>query len=340
MSAPFPLTAAQSLFWAGQKLAGDAPLYNMAWRFDLHLQLDPDLFARAFQDVAAACDAMAMRVTERGQHTADIPDFPTPVEAAEFELDDLIAETVRSPIDLSRGVYRTTLAKLTEGHWVWIYVCHHIACDAQSGAILAKRVSDRYAALVASQAEPSPEPPAFLGRLPATDPPQIGGSVGSFPYGATRGGDPTSKRVPVAMDTSLIEALALDPTFRLFTPDLSRYALYLTAYMGFISRVAGDTTITVGTPSHNRLKAEDRDCIGLFVEVLPIAATVAPEGYISKPALQGAIGPWRLPKNGETRSGLDRKSSGVRIRAELYPGQIRDIRRRTDGRTMDSSGRA
>ena len=59
-----PLSRAQELMLAGTRLAGDAPVHNMAWRFDIDGPLDPARFAGAFAAVAAAHDALALVVED------------------------------------------------------------------------------------------------------------------------------------------------------------------------------------------------------------------------------------------------------------------------------------
>ena len=274
-----PLSAAQMQFWIGQKLAGDAPLYNMAWRFDLQMALDPNLFAQAFHDVAQKSDALRVRFSDDDgvpwQSTGIIPPFPTFIDATRSDLSARIASLIAAPFDLTQGTYRTSLFKLAPNHWVWIFVQHHIACDAKSGAIMAELVSQQYAALLEDLAAPVAEQPSYFDSItPITRPIKRTDATGSFPYGVTQVGDPVSVRVPVPFSTDQLNALATSSDFRLFTPDLSRYALYLTLYMAFLARVTGDEKITIGTPSHNRMNNQTRATLGLFVEVLPIGAPV------------------------------------------------------------------
>ena len=45
------LTQSQSLIWVGQQINPDAPMYNMALRFDIYCNLDVPRFQEAFQTV-------------------------------------------------------------------------------------------------------------------------------------------------------------------------------------------------------------------------------------------------------------------------------------------------
>ncbi|MGI9499511.1 MAG: condensation domain-containing protein, partial [Geminicoccaceae bacterium] len=53
-----PLTRSQELFWTGQVLAGEVPLYNQAWRFDMTGSLDPDHVATAFDRLVERADVL------------------------------------------------------------------------------------------------------------------------------------------------------------------------------------------------------------------------------------------------------------------------------------------
>ena len=62
------LTQAQTLFWTGQKLDPNCPLYNMAVIIAIDGDLNPDRFERAFRKVVTKCDAL-MSVFEEASAT-------------------------------------------------------------------------------------------------------------------------------------------------------------------------------------------------------------------------------------------------------------------------------
>ena len=69
MGMTFPLTDSQMLFWKGHLLHPNKPLYNMAWRFDLHFDLQPDLFRAAFAETLRQNEILRSAVR-------DTPDGP------------------------------------------------------------------------------------------------------------------------------------------------------------------------------------------------------------------------------------------------------------------------
>jgi hypothetical protein len=136
----------------------DSPLYNMAWRFDIFLDLDPAVFSRAVRDVVEGSDSMrAVFWVREGQamqrdsgelpadaEVVDLSASPDPSAAA----DAWINRKVGISFDLSICSYRYALLKLDKGHWVWHFNQHHIACDAHATSVLFREVSDRYEALL------------------------------------------------------------------------------------------------------------------------------------------------------------------------------------------------
>ncbi len=288
------LTESQKRFLRGHQMHPEIPLYNMAWRFDLYFDVQPAMFQRALKDTIEE-NAILRTVfeTDRGsahQLSADtliepcrILDFsqsPDPEVALQAQLPDW----VQAPFDLGRSATRNVLIRLGSRHWVWILCQHHIVCDAQSGAVLFDQVSQRYAAH-ASGDKSAPEPAfSFFETTPfqasdETHNQSHASAPSSAPYGSSTIRSSFSQRLTVPFEQSLADALAAAiarPEFRLFTPELSRLALYLTAYFAYLNRVTGDERITIGIPAHNRMTPNDRAALGLFVEVLPFELNVTP----------------------------------------------------------------
>ncbi len=288
-----PLSASQALFWKGHLLQPEAPVYNMAWRFDLFLDLEENTFKCAFQDVASASDAMRAVYHEVDGHPVQmvgksLPDFPDTIDLSSEQdpgaalsagLEDWIAE----PFDLARCAYRTRLARLGPQHWVWCFAQHHISCDAQSGEAMLRAVSDRYCAIVQGCRNEAVSLPSFFDKVQSWVPTsELADPVSdkrrqkvmaTLPYGAVRTRKTSSVRATVPINQELhskIAGFAADPEYRLITPALSRFAVYLTAYVAFLNRVTGDEQICIGVPSHNRMSVTDKTSLGLFVEVLPM----------------------------------------------------------------------
>lgn len=290
-----PLTRAQEVFWTGQQLAPDAALYNMGWRFDLLQAIDPERFSAAFSDVvmqhdglrlvfAAGADGVRQRadaaVTD--PQVIDLSGEGDPDAAAT----DWITARVAQPFDLSRCGYDTALLRLGASHWVWFFNQHHLTTDAAAAALIFAEVSRAYEGLTPDAA------PSFLAHANAPDADDLEtarahwqgapGAATSTPlYGGAAATTPASVRVrvPVPVSSDLQSALTRaidDPATRVFSPQLTEFALLFTAFAAYVHRVTGDERVSIGAPTHNRLTPQARQTIGLFVETFPLDIDVTP----------------------------------------------------------------
>lgn len=294
-----PLSDTQAKFWSGHQQDPQQPIYNMAWRFDLCFALDVQVFERALNDVIAASDILratfALVDGQPAQRAA--PDMPQALAVTdlssehepELVLTKTMSDWAQEPFDLERSTIRNHLVRLTETHWVWFLCQHHIACDAQSSALLFQAVSDRYAELSLNAAAAMPELRSFFDSAvcQAQSVPQSFGAPpvpATRPYGARGGAAPVSSRVaiPLAVETAAaLENAFSEPQFRMLTPDLSRLAVLMTAYFTYLHRVTGDEDITIGVPAHNRLSQADRATLGPFLEVLPVTVSFSAQDRVS-----------------------------------------------------------
>lgn len=286
-----PLTPAQEVLWTGQHLAPDAPLYNMGWRFDLYQPIDPERFARAFNAVVARHDGLRLvfnastaGATQRAQdHAVDVEVVDLSVEgdpdaAADAWIDQHIAEV----FDLTKRAFACALLRLGPEHWVWYFNQHHLTTDGAAAALVFREVSEAYAGQ-----EPGPAP-SFLEHASAVaaaelDAEQLHWQADSelVPPSALYGGEqavaPASERVTVDLSADLRAALdraTHDPDLRVFSPQLTEFALLFTAFAAYVHRVSGDERVSIGAPAHNRLTPDARNTIGLFVETFPIDVEV------------------------------------------------------------------
>lgn len=283
-----PLSESQLRFWKGHLLQPDLPVYNMAWRFDLNFEVDPDVFRRALFETVQdneilrtvfreGTDAPIQVVEDAVEGLLECKDASRSPDAA-TELERELNAWVQIPFDLRRETLRSRLIKLADDHWVWAVCQHHIVCDAQSGALLFDQVSQRYSAIEHDGVFTAEPLPSFFESPPLLNTAEVLAAPSPFhpsspPYGSNAKRAGFSKRIAVEISQDIqdtLEHAVTQSEFRLFTPDLSKLAIYLTAYFGYLHRVTGDDQITVGLPSHNRLSGQDKRTLGPFVEVLPL----------------------------------------------------------------------
>jgi len=296
------LTRSQELFWTGQALAGDVPLYNQAWRFDFMGPLDPDHMRAAFERLVERADVLrtVFSETEHGviQTVLDAP--PVPWELIDFstsahpegDATAWIEKRCRQPYDLRRSSYDAALLKLTEEHTVLFFSQHHIITDAWSVSLLFEALRDHLEALRSHQPLPSEPLPSFQGviaqeaafresdagsaaakhwRLVAE------ASAGPIRLYNRRNMKAQSETVRLhhpltTTQTDGLAVLAKADGIRSFSNHLTIFNLLITAFLAYVARVSGQRQITIGTPAHNRTSLALRQVAGLLVEVFPFGA--------------------------------------------------------------------
>ncbi|MEM8978497.1 MAG: amino acid adenylation domain-containing protein [Pseudomonadota bacterium] len=289
------MSESQRLIYTGQSLAGSAPLYNMAWRFDLDFALDPVRFAAAFDAVILSHDALRTRfeMGPSGPEQFEVsapPAFPAPLDfsaeadpqkAAELWMEKRAAK----PFDLTQKTYDSVLIKCGPENWIWYFAQHHIATDAWSGAIVFQSVSQAYDAGGTLESPAPPQFEAFAAQSTGQADPQAywidrakDMPAQSAPFGGTRqASHAASERVTLelgATRTAALQALTSDPRFRSLSPELTRFAILATIYTAFLARITGDTRISFGTPAHNRATPALKATAGLFIEMFPLSLEV------------------------------------------------------------------
>ena len=270
----------QAAIWTGQRLAGEAPLYNMAMRFDIFGPVDPNRFAQAFDAVVADQPEMetvfdAQSGAPSGSVKKPFPpfiDFSTETDPKAAAEDWTTKRAIRT-FDLSQSTWDSCLIKLADGHWLWFINQHHIATDVWSMKVLFEAVSAAY------QGKERPLP----ARL-ATRPDQDALThwqdraeqdfPASVPYGGTRNlKQPASQRLELKLSKAqsiVMRDMASSSGFRTISEDLSRFVLLATIYFAYLSRVTGDRSLQIGAPVGGRLTPEDKQTLGCFIELFPI----------------------------------------------------------------------
>ncbi|GAA3776544.1 hypothetical protein GCM10022403_009150 [Streptomyces coacervatus] len=172
MTVPRPLdvSVAQRSMWFGQRLDPAGPAYNVGEYTEIHGPVDPVRFREAVEQVVAATETLRVRFAADDDSVrqlvetdpawdlpvVDLADEPEPRSAAQAWM---IADFA-TPFDLERSpLFRYTLLKLADDHWIWYQPYHHIAVDGYSCSLIASRVADAYTALVAGTPHTPPLSP-------------------------------------------------------------------------------------------------------------------------------------------------------------------------------------
>ncbi|MEM9439838.1 MAG: amino acid adenylation domain-containing protein [Pseudomonadota bacterium] len=296
------LTKSQELFWTGQALASDVPLYNQAWRFDLIGPLSPSHFTQAFERLVERTDVLRtiFRETPNGIYQDVSAEAPKPLDHIDLssltdpeeQAQSHIETRSRKPFDLGRASYDAALLKLGDNHQVFFFSQHHIVTDAWSVAVLFEALCEHLEALRSGLAMPSDPLPMFQnfvleeqefrasdqGQAAADHWRRIAESSTGLPRPYNRRNIEASTetvRLVRSLTDSQVESLtSLSQTdgVRSFSIHLTRFNLFVTALFAYLARVTDQRKITIGTPAHNRSTLLLKKLPGLLVEVFPFVA--------------------------------------------------------------------
>ena len=302
LASPSNLTRSQLLFWVGQQLNPDAPLYNMALAFHISGKIYPDHFQNAFQRVVDDSDVLRtifnddagvplQNVVPKLSYQVTFLDWSGDHRAKSAFADWALKRTQQS-FNLSVCLFDCVLIKISDEHFVWYFNQHHLVTDAWSVSVLYKAVSKAYQVLVEDSATPERSIHPFKKfiehehrnrtndvnvywqkrskELPV--PPSLYGRSESF--NATR-----SERISLALGaerSAQLRRIAAQPDVRSWTEDLSLFNIFATILFSYLHRVSGQADLAIGCPAHNRATAEFKETPGLFIEILPLITTIDP----------------------------------------------------------------
>jgi len=300
------LSAAQKQLLAGQLLATEVPLCNMALAYSIDGSVDMDIMLDAWDQVASKCDALGVRIVIDGDsitqstghawpvlNMVDCSQQPHPQEHANAWM----LRNANTAIQPEAVLGCVALLKLSEQSWVFFCNLHHLICDATSFTSLWQalsttyfRIADPSTTFVEDQSDRSD----FLTFVEAThesaqnrhsDKPeylsQLQDIAAPAPFGcrAVRG-DTASTRVSQTLNTersASLAALSALPQARGFGQGIGHCSVLLTVLSTLLYRIGGGSTQTIGLPLPQRKSPGLKKTVGLFVEVLPLQVAIDEE---------------------------------------------------------------
>ncbi|MEU5432256.1 amino acid adenylation domain-containing protein [Streptomyces sp. NPDC020719] len=294
-----PLSGAQQGLWFAQRLDPANAAYNTAEYVEIHGAVDTALFETALRRTVGEAQTFALRFTDtpdgpRCAPTAgddwplrlvDVSGQPDPRAAAEA----WIRADMATAADLAEGpLFTHALFTVAPDRYFWFLRAHHILLDGYSYKLVARRLSEVYAALAAGQDVP-PTPFAPLSRLLDEETAYRGSQrftrdraywTGRFAdapgaVGLTEGGAPPApaflRRTVLlsAADTERLSAAAA----RL---GAARNDLLVAAVAAYLYRVTGQRDIVLGLPTMSRLGSSALRTPGTASNILPLRLAVTP----------------------------------------------------------------
>jgi amino acid adenylation domain-containing protein len=310
-----PLTSTQQRLWYLEQLVPGSPAYNCPFFGHLRGRLDVAALGRALTEIVRRHETLRSTFPTASGKAKQIIGAPFTVELA---IDDIShhpaaeraarvaaarEEEARQLFSLERGpLFATRLLRLAPDEHAFFITIHHIVCDGWSLGILNRELAAIYAAYVAGQPSPLPEPVIQYGDYAAWQQRRLadGALRAHLDFwtrelaGVTPLALPTDRPRPAVqsfrgtrMDFTVPPALAAAVQEACRREDVTPYMFFLGAFTALLARYAGQDDIAVGSPIANRGRVETEGLIGFFSNTIVLRTDLS--GDPSFRALLGRI---------------------------------------------------
>jgi len=277
----------------GQRIAGRAPIYNMALAISLQ-GIDTQRFNQAYRRLSD--DFVPLRSSVRETPEGPFLDCTTarprdltlmdlrlecnPQQAAQIWMEKAVAE----PFETGEALCRAALLHLADDRYIWFVNQHHLITDAWSCKLLLATMDriyhDQSTGETASQvgrldapyAKPLFEEARKYWQQVYRSVPQQDAIFGQL--NSTR--DSASARLNYELDPEQAEQLQTVAVreFPAISPSISLFVALSTLLIALVSRISQRRRIGFEAPFANRATKLDQNTPGLFIELFPIAADV------------------------------------------------------------------
>ncbi|HYW09135.1 MAG TPA: amino acid adenylation domain-containing protein, partial [Longimicrobium sp.] len=294
--APVPLSYAQQRLWFLDQMGDPGWAYRISHRMRFHGDLDRAALERALGRIVERHEALRtlfeqvdgeprQRVVPVAEHglAFTFHDLTGRAEA----LAGVLMEEARSPFDLAAGpLFRCRLVRLAGDEHVLLVSMHHIVSDAWSTGVLIRELNVLYEAFRRGDPDPLPELPVQYADYAVWQRRWIDGEVleaqEAYWRETLRGAPdalslPTDHARPEQPDfAGATVEVVLDEALTAGLRTLGRRhgtTLFMTLMAGWatvLSRLSGQTDVTIGTPTANRGRTEIEGLLGFFVNTLAV----------------------------------------------------------------------
>ena len=155
-----PLLPDQEFIWVFEQVNSETSVYHIPLVYEVHGQLDPELLRQAVEMVQKENPALSTRFFLDGNHPCQKPrdmdvyfevhsgqtlGIPSPVDSSGAEVLGWLDTRIALPFDLENGpVFRTSVLRLGENHFLICFVFHHLVFDGWSAALFTQSVGRIY----------------------------------------------------------------------------------------------------------------------------------------------------------------------------------------------------
>ena len=299
------LTKLQMIYWVGQSLRPNSPLFNVIVTFRLRTLLDVNVFSEAFASVVRSSDSLrTLIVDEDGvPKRVIVAEPPEPLEVLDFssELDPeatlqaWLNDRSQQALNIAECAYDVVLVRLGEDNYFWYVNQHHMIVDAASVFIVFRRVKEAYLeALEKGEITQPADIPAFEAYVAFEkeyrNSPRYEKSAIFWQKRLVHGVEPLKffgrspqkrghkqERVPFELDIDrsqqLKKAMERPGVFNM-THDLGMLNVLLTLYFAHLHYMTGNKRLATMMPFHNRPTKAMKRTIGLLMEVCPMLVEI------------------------------------------------------------------
>ncbi|GAB5546372.1 MAG: amino acid adenylation domain-containing protein [Sandaracinaceae bacterium] len=280
------------------RLAPGAPTNVMVARFAVDGGVDVGRLRHAVDALLAETESLRTVVRDQDGEPRPVIIPPRPVHVPLIDLRDApdpsaaldawLGDRAPLPFCLDRLLIEFFLARLAEDRHVVVIRQHHLITDAESHALLWRRLTELYGGTAGEallpmsvhrsaerayresdlaerdarwwvrQREEAPAPPTFYGVQP-------------------RARSGLLRRVELRLDearSAKLDAACARGPFAMPSRDMSRHVLYATTLYAYLWRVTGERRLALGCPLANRRSRRVRRVVGMVMEQSPMLAEV------------------------------------------------------------------
>ena len=295
------LTKLQMIYWVGQSLRPNAPLFNVAVTFMWQAPVDEALFSQAFEVVVRQSDALRTVIREENgvPRRIVLSDLPKPLELLDLSAEGMTEadvwqwadDRVRQPVDLSQCAYDIVLLKWAKDSYFWYTNQHHLITDAASVFLIFNHVLALYSEAQATGTMPSelnlPQFETYVEfEKKYRESPRYEKSGAFWRNQLANGLEPLKfygrsaqkksyrmQRIAFPLDPErsqqLKDAMQRPGVFNM-THDLGMLNVLLTLYFAQIHYMTGNRRLATMLPFHNRPTDAMKKTIGLLMEICPL----------------------------------------------------------------------
>ena len=301
---PIPLSFAQERLWFLDRFAPQSPIYNVPTALRLRGELNVEALESSLGEIIQRHDALRTVFPDVGGRPTQVIEPPradtiTLVDLRQLPRHERNAEANRlsrveaqRPFDLADGpLYRVSLFRLDDRHWVLLIVLHHIVADAWSLGILQTELMTLYRARVTGTGAELPpldiQYPDYArwqrqslanevleshltywrerlgGRVPLLE----------LPTDRPRPAIRTFQGATVTHDLPRALADAVAELGR--RQDVTLFMTLLAAFKILLFRYTEQPDIVIGSPVADRTRVETEPLIGCFVNTLVLRTDLA-----------------------------------------------------------------